>query len=503
MTEYKIKIKMIIIMACLSILPVQVFADGLLTSANMTYLGAFTIPSVGTTSPKTSLYSGTAVGFNPSGNGGKGSLFINGFNKSGTYLGEISIPTTLYTGTDKTKLPSASFLQGSPYYWDVSEGHYTNVGSGGANITSDNGWGTGGILVTGSSILVTSYGLYVASGGSYLPMFYHKSLNLSTTGVYSGNYGLNVSNYLGSDAGITGSGTGDFQSGALGSIPSAYQSQLGGTTLAGGNSFDMSIVSRTSYGPSIIAFNPSNFAAANTVPSSVNANALVAYPSTHQNLGKFSTDANKNYSMADHYGALIFPPGTRSILVVGVHGSGGPGYACSGRPTTGVPCYGIPTNDCTLAAKSGYCYDPENAGNTHMNTAWPYSNYVWAYDVGDASGNNTSGNSVPSANTSHPEKNNLTAVKLGIVKPWDVKPYAVWPLPDANNILKSNFVGEHGSGYSSGTYDPSTGNAYFTVYKGNDSNGQALPVIEVYKITGSSSSSTIQAPSGVKVQIIN
>ena len=481
-------------------------ADTLLQSDSMTYLGAFTVQNYSYTGcssysssgycPEQTSYGGSAIGFNPNGNGGVGSLFINGFNNRGTYIGEINIPDTFYAGTDPASLPQAQLLNGVPHFWDISEGHFTNVGLAGSAVSCENGWGVGGILPVGNSILATSYCYYLAGEDrSYVPFILHNSSDLSLTGVFDGMHGLNPS--------VIGNGeTGDFQSGALGNIPSAYQQQLGGKILVGANSTGMSIVSRTSYGPSIIAFDPNDFGDANSVFPTTNANTLATYNQAHQTLGSWSTDANEYYSMADHYGALIFPEGSRTILVAGIHGSGGPGYACPGRPLTGVPCYGIPTDDCTLGAQDGYCYDPTCVGCVHQNTAWPYSNYVWAYDVGDADGNNTNGNNVQSANSIHPEKNNLTAAKLGQVNPWDLKPYAVWPLPDSDNLLSYNFGGGR-SRFASGTYDPATGRAYFIV-RGANLVGccSYLPVIEVYQITaGSGEINTIAptSPSGLNV----
>jgi hypothetical protein len=79
-------------------------------------------------------------------------------------------------------------------------------------------------------------------------------------------------------------------------------------------------------------------------------------------------------------------------------------------------------------------------------------------------------------------------------------------LPDSSNLLKSNFVGAQGSGYASGTYDPATGRAYFSVYKGKNLSGESLPVIEVYQIAAGTSSdpdtTSPQAPTGVQIQII-
>lgn len=511
--------------------------DTLLQSNSMTYLGAFTVRDVEYTGcpgyggsggcPQQTPYSGTVVGFNPNGNGGAGSILINGFNNSGGYIGEISIPTTLYNGDPSDWSTStginkstyvASFLQGSsdPYFWDISEGHFAHVGSGGSDQSSNcsNGWGVGGLYVSGTDLYATSYCYYMATSANVLPLYKHTLNQLSTTGSYTGNYGANLSNYISLNA------AGDFMSGALGGIPAGYQSQLGGTMLAGANSFGMSIIGRTSTGPSIVAFNPANFTA-NTLSGSVNGNVLASYPNDHMTLGIWGEVVNQYTSAADHYGALIFPPSSRSILVAGVHGSGDQHAACQATVAEGSIChYGVTTDDCSEvcgfagapacstntcggSSRDGYpcCYDPAHKGGGHLNTSWPYENYTWAYDVGDSSGNNTTGNNVasmPSTATGHigaTSRNNLTAVKLGYVNPWDLYPYAVWNLP-------KHFEGAVGSGYASGTYDPVSGKAYFIAYHAQLAGPYSpLPVIEVYQVnSGSGADSTPpSAPSGLSV----
>jgi hypothetical protein len=506
----------------------QQASNSLIQSSGITYLGAFTVPNAWVSSSQTTQYGGQAIGFNPNGNGGAGSLLIEGLsgqNSSGLYVAEISIPSNanLYTGSSTTGFTSsstASFVSpnsSSPYLWDISQGNYTKVGSGGANESSNcaNGWGLGGLYVNSSgTVYATSFCFYdeleEASGAegaglSVLPLFTHTDTTSSplSSSTYSGMYGLNIgSNFPGN--------TGDLTSGALASIPSAYQSQLGGTMLVGANPKGMSQISRTSDGPALTAFNPANFGAANTF---ANASALVSYPENHQTLGTWGSVVTQYTSEADAFSAIAVPPNSGSVLVMGTHGVGGPGLACPAMPTSGVNCYGeytancgevcmasppsgsgIPTCGSQNSTCGGYsrgtwdcCYDPvglaTNAGG-HGNTAWPYVSYVWAYDVGSSSGSNSPGNNTASMPSTAPgytgvtTRNNLTAVKLGYVNPWDLYPYATWELNDPFNALANQ---AQSGNLTAGTYDPVSGKLYVSLPGGQPST--TLPIVEVYQIS--------------------
>ncbi|MFZ0927655.1 MAG: hypothetical protein WAN11_03590, partial [Syntrophobacteraceae bacterium] len=526
----------------------QQASSSLIQSSNVTYLGAFLVPGSGSYSVAETYYGGQAIGFNPNGNGGAGSLLVEGLagkNTNGLYTAEISIPgnANLYTGTSTTGFTSSSTAgfvspnNSSPYLWDISQGNYMDVGSGGANESGNcqNGWGIGGLYVNGSgTIYGTSFCFYdnleeasgaEGAGFSVLPLFTHSENPLSGS-TYSGQYGLNIgSNFPGN--------TGDLTSGALASIPSAYQSQLGGTMLVGARPSGMANIARTSTGPALTVFNPANFAAANTFPSSVNANVLVSYPENHQTLGAWGSVVNQYTSESDESAAIAFPPSSQSVLVMGTHGVGGPGLACPGMATSDISCYGYSTTTCSQVCLSSSqqvsgsgiptcgtsgtgtgcgdysgsvgsmscCYNPQgmqNNGQGYGPSTWPINSYVWAYDVGNADGSNTPGNNVASmpstaaGYTGNTSRNNLTAVKLGYVNPWDLYPYATWQLNDPFNAAANQAA----SGFQTGgTYDPVSGKLYISLYMGQPST--TLPIIEVYQITPAAATQyTITASAG-------
>lgn len=498
-------------------------ADSLITSnpfTLQTYLGAFTVPG-------SAGYMTMTPVFNPNGNGGAGSLFVNSLFNSGHEVAEISIPS-LYTGTNISTLNqsqyTASFLQN---FSDITEGHdggTANVGVGGASCSTGIFYRICGMYLNGTSLMATLDDMYDAASPpcQQLTLFSH-STNLSATGSFSGYYGV-------TSTGFTNNGgtPGGFTGGAMAPVPAAYQSQLGGTVLVSGNFLDRSIIGASSVGPTLTAFNPSNL----SLNNDVSGNFLVGYPADHQTLGQWNTFPSGNnpggynnyYSSVDHYTGVIFPTNSRSVMVVGMHGNGNPGLDCnssngySGPAGPGIGGYGFGTNVCSQICYSDGIHTPQCSGSPHTcgNTttndaclydpssattqssagphAWPYTPYVWAYDVGDSSGNNTSGNAVSSMNATHPEKNNLTAVKLGQVNPWDLYPYAMWVLP-------STWGGGGGSSgqYYGAAYDPVAGKAYFPIYEGNSDANQ--PIFEVWQVAAGSSGDTTPpaAPSGLSV----
>jgi hypothetical protein len=101
--------------------------------------------------------------------------------------------------------------------------------------------------------------------------------------------------------------------------------------------------------------------------------------------------------------------------------------------------------------------------------------------------------STASGYTGNTSRNNLTAVKLGYVNPWDLYPYATWQLNDpfnaAANEVQSGFL-------TGGTYDPVSGKLYVSLYMGQPST--SLPIVEVYQITPSAGTQqyTVTASAG-------
>jgi hypothetical protein len=178
-------------------------------------------------------------------------------------------------------------------------------------------------------------------------------------------------------AGLTPKGSG-FVAGYMAAIPTVWQALLGGPALSG--QCCIPIASRTSYGPNAYVFNPDQLAVVDPVPNTV----LLNYPQGHvQPDGDWASDYTTFFNLSTQMGGMLIPTGTRTLLYVGRQGIGKKCYRCSD-------------------------IDPFAPGDA--NHAPPYRIQVWAYDLND-----------------------LAAVKAGTSQPWDLRPYAIWPL--TQNLL--------------------------------------------------------------------
>jgi hypothetical protein len=170
-------------------------------------------------------------------------------------------------------------------------------------------------------------------------------------------------------------------------IPAEWRAALGGTVLTG--QCCIPIVSRTSNGPSAFAFDHSKLG-----QKSVAASPLVYYTGERATLGRWE-GSNPTYGATTQIAGMALITGTRTLLYIGRNG-------------LGTHCYGDGTADKSLDGKKApdgamLCYDPTT--NSKGSHAYPYRYQAWAYDLGD-----------------------LASVKAGKKQPWQVVPYAVWPL---------------------------------------------------------------------------
>lgn len=155
--------------------------------------------------------------------------------------------------------------------------------------------------------------------------------------------------------------------GPMAVVPQEWRALLGGSLLA--SQCCLSIIGRTSLGPSVVVFDPATLAATH----------LVGYPIDRPTLGVWE-QANTYYGMASMHGGLAIIPGTRTLLTVGRLGD----TACYG---------GVPP-----------CVDP--VWNGTGNHGYKYRPTMLAYDVND-----------------------LLAVKAGTKRYWEPVPYAKWAIP--------------------------------------------------------------------------
>ena len=273
----------------------------------------------------------------------------------------------------------------------------------------------GGLLPRGDQLVMSAYSYYDGAGTQQLSHFV-RPISLAVKGHVQGPFRV----------GSTGAG---FVSGYLGEVPPAWRDIFGGPMLTG--NCCLGVISRSSYGPAVFAFSPDR-----GDRKDAKAAELLSYSAAHQTLGAWD-GTNAYFNGTSSIRGVVFPEGTRSVLFFG-------------RQGTGTFCYGPGTSDRRQAGEPAdggvdrYCFDPAD-GSKGVH-GYPYEYRVWAYDAGD-----------------------LAAVNGGRKRPWDVKPYAVWPL--ALPYATETSIG-------GAAYDVSTRRLYLSQTSGDGT----LPVIHVFTL---------------------
>lgn len=224
-----------------------------------------------------------------------------------------------------------------------------------------------------------------------------------------------------------------FVAGWLATVPPEWRQLLGGAMITG--QCCIPIISRTSWGPAAFAFNPASIGGrvAAAIP-------LLYYSQDHATLGPWE-GSNERFGNSTEVGGVVIVDGTRSALYFG-------------RTGLGDACYGSGTADKTLAGTMGedgskYCFDPTSPyKGTH---AYPYRYQIWAYDLND-----------------------LAAVKSGKRRPWDVLPYAVWPLEFPTPAPRVSIGGVG--------YDPAHRTIFVTQRHTDRDEYQSRPVIHLFQV---------------------
>jgi hypothetical protein len=292
-------------------------------------------------------------------------------------VGELAIPA-LETGR-VNQLATAPVLQSlTPILPRIPDNNLDNIVK------------VGGLMVVGDQLVGTAYEYYDAGLPAVDSHFKLSSLNLRSADL-SGLYRV----------GPMGAG---FVAGYMAPVPKQWQDELGAPYLTGQAA--LSIISRTSSGPSAFAFDPAQLGRGGTTP----ATPLVEYPLAHQ-LAPGSTQ-NPLFNTTTEIRGIAFPEGTDTVLFVGSHG-------------TGPYWYGEPD-------EVGHdAYRPDKGPH-----APGYVYQVWAYNVHD-----------------------LIAVKNGTLQPWQVRPYDTWQFD-----LPYFDGGKHIGGVA---YDAASGRLYVSQEYGN------------------------------------
>ncbi|MBI5501977.1 MAG: hypothetical protein HY907_17165 [Deltaproteobacteria bacterium] len=340
----------------------------LLHREDLTRLGAFRLPNGNYGDPDVSdsfAYGATGPAYHAA----HGSLFLVGHDWN-QWVAEVSIPEPSGAASFD-ELPVASVLQDMR---EITEGHLAEIGAAGAPVQYGK---IGGLLVVGDALIGTAYSWYDAAIEAELSHF-RSGLELAAAGDFAGMFKVGERNP-------------GFLAGYMAVVPERWRALLGGPCVTGQAA--VPIISRSSQGPALFAFGPAELSEA----SEAAAIWLVGYPQEHPTLGDWTntTMPNPAYNMGSTVKGVVIPDGTRSVLFFGKTG-------------LGIPCYGLGTDDPSLAGTFDpdgveWCYDPVTFDKgTH---AYPYVAYVWAYDALD-----------------------LAAASRGEVEPWDVVPYEMWEL---------------------------------------------------------------------------
>lgn len=224
-----------------------------------------------------------------------------------------------------------------------------------------------GLLVSGSRLIGTA-------------SIYYDANNTQAVSHFARSVQLDQKSFSGWSQ-VWGAGRQGFVAGWMATVPGEWQARLGGSALTG--QCCIPIVSRTSVGMAAFAFDPAKIG-----EPKVPASPLLYYTGDNATLGKWE-GSNPVYGATTSVAGMAVIAGTRTIVYVGRNG-------------TGPHCYGDGTSNKALATEH-LCYDPFTSDKG--SHAYPYNYQAWAYDLND-----------------------FAAVKAGKKKPWNLKPYAVWPL---------------------------------------------------------------------------
>lgn len=317
------------------------------------------------------------IGYVSAYNPANDSLFVGGGPGGINYrIMEVDIPTLVAAGNvdDVADLNSGTILQNK----------YEPTGGRQSEIAADPSYFKyGGLLVHGSRLLLSAFNWYDANNNTRVS---HGAHGLTLSGsTFEGWKALNDNTKTG------------HSSGPMAVLPDYAASAFGYPLFAASPA--ASIISRLSFGPSIVAFNPT--AITGTSNGTIAGLPLLWYPDNHpldyvvgQNDGdnKFAVDSSDLWTRATQITGVVVPVGYRTVLFFGTQGTGD---YCYGPSTQVASEHNTPN---PLNTGQPKCYDPGT--NYQGEHGYPYRYQVWAYDL-----------------------NHLLEVKNGTREIWNVQPY--------------------------------------------------------------------------------
>ena len=316
----------------------------LVQASDLRHIGSFDLPDAAGAGDRRCFeyqYPG-AMGYNPATN----SLIVKSHDWDAGWAGEVNIPSS-FTGT-------ASVRQGCR---DITAGRINQINGEGNRVH------IAGILVKGSNMLVSAFPYYAT--GTNDGTHFSRSTTFTNTSVRGPiRVGSTPSATIG---------------GYMAHIPAAWQGVLRGDMLTG--QCCISIISRSSFGPSVSA----TYFDQVLTQNQVSATTLVNYPASNPLAPYGSSTPTELWNGFTRIRGVAFPEGTASVLFFGRHG-------------TGEWFYG-----------EGGTRDPQYQDQGEH--APPYRAQVWAYNAHE-----------------------MAQVAAGQRQPHSLRPYAVFELPGMDGV---------------------------------------------------------------------
>lgn len=384
----------------------------MLQAGDITYLGSVRVPETDGTcvnlsgsNPGCLGYGGWGLGWGPVVNGQR-TVFISGHDV-GDQMCQVTAPAVGGTATVVGKC--------------VTVPNRNKVDSAGTGV---NGIVPGGALYYNGRLLVTYYAYYPGSNSATATHV------VSTNGQLTGLTGNPVRVGTLPPAAVAG---------YMGTVPPEWQAALGGPAFTG--NCCTSIISRSSYGPSVGTFNPDQVGAVNPAPFT----PLVFYDQAHPLAPYEGAEPSNLFNGSTVMGGVMMPSGFRSVVFIG-------------RQGLGDRCYGTGTDNQALHQTphpegNRWCYDP--AQHSKGDHAYPYVHQLWVYDAND-----------------------LAKVKAGQLPTWAVKP-TILPLtglPSGNG---------NGATINSASYDDASRLLLVTEHY-SDASYHNPPAIQVFQVRAAS-----------------
>jgi hypothetical protein len=380
-------------------IPPEPTTSKLLQAADLTLVGSFRVPRPGGSPEQNPSFGGTALMYWPA----HDSLVFVGHDHH-QWVTEISIPTPLL-GNAVADLPQAEQLQP---YTDILQGKLKTIDG-----DTSNGVKIGGITPRGSdsTLIVNVWSYYDASAAKQTKTHFlvgKWDFAALTPADVTGPFQVGIG-YQDVQPGDT-TRIGGFVSGYQCVIPPGFWQDSFGVTRLTGQGGGVSILNRTSSGPSCSPYQPADVGVLNPVPAKI----LMGYPSNssdhndplhHPTLGDWGVDGSGLglYNGTQYFRGMVFPDNTGSVLFIGWRGTS----FCYGSGSKVESEHNVPIEPPQYDAEGKpvvHCYDPTN--NSKGTHGYPYEACVFAYDAND-----------------------LLEVKNGQAESWDVIPYATWKLP--------------------------------------------------------------------------